>query len=141
VNEGAGGVMAFSAGLRIAPRSCFDCSAPRLATTGEGGTSGRLAQHETNGLSTAGASLSVLEGSICMSPISIPSCPEAEVGAFCMAQPGMFCMLGQNAVASTCPQPLTKSREMTEMSEIRFIAIFEPIYYHTPTGIAQRQCN
>jgi hypothetical protein len=101
VNEGAGGVMVFSAGLRIAPKSCFDCSAPLLAMTGEDGSSGRAAQHETNGLSTAGASLAVLDGGICMSPISIPSCPEREVLALCMAQPGMFCMFGQNAATST----------------------------------------
>ncbi|HUQ30720.1 MAG TPA: hypothetical protein VM095_01315 [Pyrinomonadaceae bacterium] len=93
--------MALSAGLSIAPKSFFDCSAPLLAKTGEGGSSGRAAQHETNGLSTAGASVIVLDAGICMSPISIPSCEEVEALPDCMAQPGMFCMFGQNAAAST----------------------------------------
>ena len=57
-----------------------------------------------------------------MSPISIPSCPEAcVVLAVFMAQPGMSCMFGQNAEASTWLQPLTKSREITQMRRSLFI--------------------
>jgi hypothetical protein len=120
-NEGAGGVMAFDAFRRAAPVSCFDCSAPLLAKTGAGGTSDLLAQHEADGCSSRSASLSVADDAVCMSPISIPSCDAAGAFPACMAQPDMSRMFGQNAAASTCPQPLTKSREMTQMRSSFFI--------------------
>jgi hypothetical protein len=56
-----------------------------------------------------------------MSPISIPSCDEAEALPACMAQPDISCTFEQNAAASTCPQPLTKSREITQMRSSLFI--------------------
>lgn len=79
-------------------------------------------QQEASGCSIALTSLlSAMVGVICMSPISIPSCDEAEFLPACMVQPGMSCMCGQNAAASTFPQPLTKSREMTQMSSSLFM--------------------
>ncbi len=69
-----------------------------------------------------------------MSPISIPSCDEEEVEAFpvSMVQPGMSFMFGQKAAASTWLQPLTKSREMTQMRRSRFIEIPKPPYCYMP---------
>ena len=71
--EAFGGAIALGAGLGAATKSCFDCSAPLLATTGAGGTSGLLAQQETSGLLSEPTLPSSAGGRCC---IEVVTCSE-----------------------------------------------------------------
>jgi hypothetical protein len=64
--------MALSVFWRTTPNSFFGCSAPLLAMADEGGSAGRLAQHEAIGLSSELDVPAVSGVLIRPSPVSIP---------------------------------------------------------------------